>query len=66
MSQLLALFGVLRELLLLGVKVLALYREAKKKQWIEEGEFLGEAIKNAKTDRDRADLARRLFDRRVL
>jgi hypothetical protein len=57
---------LLHELVLIGVKLVALYREAKRKQWITEGKRLSEALANAKTDSDRADLARRLFDHRML
>lgn len=59
-----ALIAVIRELVLLGAKVLALYQEAKRKAWIQEGKLLSESLRDAKTDDDRADLARRLFDRR--
>lgn len=56
--------AVIRELLLLGSKILALYREAKAREWIKEGQLLSEKLKDAKTDEDRANLARALFGRR--
>jgi hypothetical protein len=56
---------LLTELVLLGARILALYREAKRKEWIKEGRLISEALKDAKTDDDRAALARRLFDHRV-
>ena len=59
-----AVIALLNELVLLGVKILALYREAKRKEWIHEGKLISEALKDAKTDDDRADLARRLFEHR--
>lgn len=59
-----ALIVLLNELVLVGAKILALYREAKRREWIQEGKLLGEALKDAKTDDDRADLARRLFEHR--
>jgi len=59
-------FKLIRELLILGVKVMALYREAKRKAWIQEGELIGDALKKAQNDDDRARLARRLFDHRML
>jgi len=59
-----AVIALLNELVLLGVKILALYREAKRKEWIKEGQLIGDALKNAKTDDARADLARRLFEHR--
>jgi hypothetical protein len=62
MSQIVRL---LTELVLLGARILALYREAKRKEWIKEGKLISEALKDAKTDDDRAALARRLFDHRV-
>jgi|LakMenEpi12Oct12_1017442.scaffolds.fasta_scaffold03017_3 hypothetical protein len=61
-----ALVALLNELVLLGVKILALYREAKRKEWIQEGKLIGDALKDAKTDDDRAELARRLFEHRRL
>jgi hypothetical protein len=62
MSQIVRL---LTELVLLGARILALYREAKRKEWIKEGKLISEALKDAKTDDDRAALARRLFDHRM-
>jgi hypothetical protein len=62
MSQIIRL---LTELVLLGARILALYREAKRKEWIKEGKLISEALKDAKTDDDRAALARRLFDHRM-
>lgn len=59
-----ALIAVIRELVLLGAKVLALYQEAKRKAWIQEGKLLSEALRDAKTDDDRANLARKLFNHR--
>ena len=61
-----SILTLLTELVLLGARILALYREAKRKEWIKEGRLLSEALKDAKTDDDRAALAKRLFDRRVL
>lgn len=61
-----AILVLLNELVLLGVKILALYREAKRREWIHEGKLISEALKDAKTDDDRADLARRLFEHRRL
>jgi hypothetical protein len=56
---------LLHEIVLLGVKLVALYQEAKRKAWIAEGTRLSECLANAKTDADRADLARRLFEHRM-
>ena len=61
-----SILTLLTELVLLGARILALYREAKRKEWVKEGRLLSEALKDAKTDDDRAALARRLFDRRML
>lgn len=61
-----SILTLLTELVLLGARILALYREAKRKEWIKEGRLISEALKDAKTDDDRAALARRLFDRRML
>lgn len=60
-----SILTLLTELVLLGARILALYREAKRKEWIKEGRLISEALKDAKTDDDRAALARRLFDHRV-
>jgi hypothetical protein len=56
---------LLNELVLIGVKLIALYEEAKRRQWITEGKRLSESLKDARTDSDRADLARRLFEHRL-
>lgn len=61
-----SILTLLTELVLLGARILALYREAKRKEWVKEGRLLSEALKDAKTDDDRAALAKRLFDRRML
>ena len=58
------LIALLNELILIGARILALYREAKRKEWIKEGKLLGESLKDAETDEQRAELARRLFERR--
>lgn len=60
------ILALIRELVLLGIRVVSLYREAKRKAWIKEGELIGDALKKAQTDDDRARLARRLFDHRML
>lgn len=60
-----SILTLLTELVLLGARILALYREAKRKEWVKEGKLISEALKDAKTDDDRAALARRLFDHRV-
>lgn len=52
----------LMELITLGYKAAALLREAKKRGWIEEGRTLTQVIDGAKTDEERAILAKRLFD----
>jgi hypothetical protein len=46
MSQIVRL---LTELVLLGARILALYREAKRKEWIKEGKLISEALKDAKS-----------------
>ena len=52
----------LMELITLWYKAAALLREAKKRGWIEEGRTLTQVIDGAKTDEERAILAKRLFD----
>lgn len=61
-----AIIVLLNELVLIGVRLVALYREAKRREWIQEGKLISEALKDAKTDDARADLARRLFEHRRL
>lgn len=61
-----SILTLLTELVLLGARILSLYREAKRKEWVKEGRLLSETLKDAKTDDDRAALAKRLFDRRML
>lgn len=50
------------ELITLGYKAAALLREAKKRGWIEEGRTLTQVIDGAKTNEERAILAKRLFN----
>jgi hypothetical protein len=60
-----SIIKLLTELVLLGAKILALYHEAKRKEWIKEGKLISDSLREAKTDDDRAALARRLFDHRM-
>lgn len=59
-----AISAALVELIILGYKAAALYSEAKKKGWVKDGQTINQAINSAKTDDERADLARRLFSHR--
>lgn len=53
---------LITELITLGYKAAALLAEAKKKGWVKEGRALSAVISEAKTDEERAVLARRLFE----
>ena len=55
----------LTELITLGYKAFALFSEAKRKGWINDGRTLSVAISEAKTDEDRSKLARLLFEHRA-
>lgn len=60
-----AIITLLNEIFTLGYKVAALYREAKQNGWINDGRALSVIVDEAKTDEQRADLARRLFEHRA-
>ena len=64
MVQLAAIFTGIVELIGLGYKVAALFKEAKEKGWIKDGRSLYQAIGEAKDETERADLARVLFERK--
>ena len=57
-----AIISILNELFTLGYKIAALRREAKAKGWIKDGRSLSAIIEEAKTDEERASIARRLFE----
>lgn len=57
-----AIISILNELFTLGYKIAALRKEAKAKGWIKDGRSLTQMISEAKTDEDRSNLARRLFE----
>lgn len=61
MIQFVAILTAIKEILTLGFKVYGLIKEAKLKGWIDEGKLLTKQITEAKTDEERAALARRLF-----
>lgn len=60
MAQIAAIAAVLTEIITLGYKVYGLIKEAKLKGWIQDGRSLSKQISEAKTDAERAELARRL------
>jgi len=62
MVQLAAISAALIEIITLGYKVYNLIKEAKLRGWVNDGRSLGQQITEAKTDEERAALARRLFD----
>jgi len=57
-----AILVAITELASLGYKAYMLYLEAKRKGWINEGRSLSVKISEAKTDEERAELARHLFE----
>ncbi len=63
MTEIAAIATALTELITLGYKAFALFKEAKEKGWIKDGRLLSAAITEAKTDEERAKLAKLLFDR---
>lgn len=54
----------LAEIFTLGFKAYNLYQEAKAKGWVKDGRTLSQAIDGAKTDEDRANLSKLLFEHR--
>lgn len=59
-----AIASLLKELISLGYKAYSLYSEAKNKGWIKDGRAITLMIDEAKTDEQKANLARRLFEHR--
>lgn len=57
-----AIISILGELFTLGWKIYRLRKEAKAKGWIRDGRSLSSQITEAKTDEERANLARALFE----
>lgn len=62
MNQITVIATALTEIFTLGYKVYYLIKEAKLKGWINDGRTLSQQILEAKTDEDRAALAKRLFN----
>lgn len=60
-----ALLASIAEILTLGWKVFLLWRESKAKKWVDQGRSLAQIISEAKTDEERAELARKLFNHRA-
>lgn len=65
MVQVAAILSALAEIFTLGYKVYFLIKEAKTKGWIKDGRSLIKQIEEAKTDEERAELARRLYSHTV-
>lgn len=62
MNQISVIASALIEIITLGYKLFGLIHEAKRKKWINDGRSLSQQISEAKTDEERAELARRLFN----
>ena len=62
MNQITVIATALTEIFTLGYKVYNLIKEAKLKGWVNDGRTLSQQITEAKTDEDRAALAKRLFN----
>ncbi|HNC40292.1 MAG TPA: hypothetical protein PK522_00755 [Nitrosomonas sp.] len=62
MNQVSAIASALIEIITLGYKVYDLIHEAKRKGWVSDGRSLSQQIAEAKTDEERAELAKRLFN----
>lgn len=63
MVQVAAILTAVSEILTLGFKVYFLIKEAKLKGWVKDGRSLSTQLTEAKTDEERAALARRLYER---
>ena len=57
-----SLLTALPEIIGVVKSIVALFREAKRKGWIESGRNLAAEINGAKTDEERKALAQRLFN----
>ena len=62
MNTILSLFKMISELWNLINGAIALWQASKREGWIQDGQKLTDAIKNAKTDEERKALVRRLAD----
>lgn len=62
MGQLSAIALAISDLIMVGVKVVALFNEAKRNGWIKDGNSLRAAISTAQNNDQRMALARALFD----
>lgn len=62
MIQIAAIATALTEIITLGYKAFSLIREAKRRGWVSDGRSLSQQISEAKTDEERAELARRLYN----
>ena len=65
MTQITAILTAISEILTLGWKVFSLWKEAQLKGWVSDGRSLSQKINEAKSDEDRASLAKLLFDNRA-
>lgn len=65
LSTISAALVILKEFFTIGYKLWNLFKEAKRNGWITEGRTLSSYISEAKTDEERAALARRLFNHRT-
>lgn len=60
-----AAIALLTEIITLGYKAWSLFSEAKRKGWINDGRTLSQTIEGAKTDEERSNLAKLLFEHRA-
>lgn len=65
MIQATAILTAISEILTLGWKVFSLWKESKSKGWVISGRSLSVQLTEAKTDDERANLARLLFNQRA-
>lgn len=57
-----AVASAITELITLGWKIAALWKEAQTKKWVTDGRKLSVVISEAKTDEERKALAKALFN----
>lgn len=60
-----AFFQAFAELAPVIISIINLFKEAKEKGWVKDGQALQERVQNAKTPEERLDLARLLFEHRA-
>jgi len=66
MTTIIAFINIVKEIMPFAYSLLKLYREAKEKKWINDGTNLQLKLNEAKTDEERKELAKAIFNHRSM